>query len=138
MNILLDVMVQDTGFTVSYYATESKKEVFVFIAKSSKQLLQLCSKLCFQDYLYVKICMLNHNSEIKDSGELLCTMQLFVQLAMQLWRVHFQTCCKRYVTGCNCLRVIGNFSQVIVSFLLLLWMVMSVKQRKTSITTKES
>ena len=35
--------------------------------------------------------------------------------------------------------VVGNFfSQVIFSFLLLLWMVMSVKQRKTSITTKES
>ena len=30
------------------------------------------------------------------------------------------------------------FPQVIFSFLLLLWMVMSVKQRKTSITTKES
>ena len=30
------------------------------------------------------------------------------------------------------------FSQVIFSFLLLLWMVISVKQRKTSTTTKES
>ena len=85
MNILLDVMVQDTGFTVSCDATESKKEVFVFIAKSSKQRLQLCSKLCFQDYLCVKICMPNDNSEIKNSGELLCTMLFFVQLATQLW-----------------------------------------------------
>ena len=34
--------------------------------------------------------------------------------------------------------VVNFFPQVIFSFLLLLWMVMSVKQRKTSITTKES
>ena len=34
--------------------------------------------------------------------------------------------------------VVNFFSQVIFGFLLLLWMVMRVKQRKTSITTKES
>lgn len=55
MNILLDVMVQDTGFTVSYYARENNEKIFVFRTKSfSNQGLLFYKKLCFLDCLCVR------------------------------------------------------------------------------------
>ena len=106
MNILLDVMVQDTGFTVSYYARENNKKISVFRKKSSSnQGLIFYKKLCFLDCLCVKVSLFVQTKYLPGNHDAVFRATCKAALASELPDVVRRTCYKAQLIS-QCFEVV--------------------------------